>query len=198
MNAIPSEAWMEVDLRSSDSAALAALDAKFHQAVDRAVVEENARWSRPGVVTVVKELVGDRPAGSISEDAPIVRRRGGRARGRLSSGISEGSSDANLPMSLHIPAITIGGGGRVDERSRSERMVRQHRFLERDAERRAAHDCAGAVSSVVLQFCESDRDPWRAVRRVPLGDHDADEKKNVGQPDRRSTRSHRAGNQCAG
>src|SRR5262245_28371620 len=112
VNAIPSEAWMEVDLRSSDSSALAALDAKFRQAVDRATAEENARWGRPGVVTVVKELVGDRPAGSISEDAPIVATALAAARAvGLPSGLSEGSTDANIAMSLGIPAITIGGGG---------------------------------------------------------------------------------------
>jgi acetylornithine deacetylase/succinyl-diaminopimelate desuccinylase-like protein len=104
---------MEVDLRSSDPAALAALDAKLAQAVDRAAVEENTRWSRPGVITVVKELVGDRPAGSISEDAPIVATALATARAvGLPSGISEGSTDANIAMSLKIPAVTIGGGGR--------------------------------------------------------------------------------------
>src|SRR4029453_10120959 len=72
VNAIPAEAWMEVDLRSSDPGALASLDAKFQEGVDRAVAEENARWRRQGVVTVVKQLVGDRPAASISNDAPIV------------------------------------------------------------------------------------------------------------------------------
>jgi tripeptide aminopeptidase len=113
VNAIPSEVWMEVDLRSSDPAALAALDAKLAQAVDRAAVEENTRWSRPGVITVVKELVGDRPAGSISEDAPIVATALATARAvGLPSGISEGSTDANIAMSLKIPAVTIGGGGR--------------------------------------------------------------------------------------
>jgi tripeptide aminopeptidase len=113
VNAIPSEVWLEVDLRSSNSSALAALDARLRQAVDRAVIEENARWGRPGVITVVKELVGDRPAGSISEDAPIVVTALATARAvGLPSGISEGSTDANLPMSLNIPAITIGGGGR--------------------------------------------------------------------------------------
>jgi acetylornithine deacetylase/succinyl-diaminopimelate desuccinylase-like protein len=113
VNAIPTEAWMEVDLRSSDSSSLAALDAKFRQAVDRAAVEENTRWGRPGVVTVVKELVGDRPAGSISEDAPIVATALATARAvGLPSGISEGSTDANIAMSLNIPAVTIGGGGR--------------------------------------------------------------------------------------
>jgi acetylornithine deacetylase/succinyl-diaminopimelate desuccinylase-like protein len=112
VNAIPSEAWMEVDLRSADSAALSALDAKFRQAVDKAVAEENARWGSPGVITVVKDLVGDRPAGSISEDAPIVATALATARAvGLASGISEGSTDANIAMSLNIPAITIGGGG---------------------------------------------------------------------------------------
>src|SRR5262245_12143570 len=112
VNAIPSEAWMEVDLRSSDSAALSALDTKLRQAVDRAATEENTRWGRPGVITVVRELVGNRPAGSISEDAPIVATALATARAvGLPSGISEGSTDANIPMSQNIPAITIGGGG---------------------------------------------------------------------------------------
>jgi tripeptide aminopeptidase len=115
VNAIPSEAWMEVDLRSSDASALAALDARLRQTVDRAAAEENARWGRPGVVTVVKDLVGDRPAGSIAEGAPIVQAALASARATgLPVGFSEGSSDANLPMSLNIPAITIGGGGRSE------------------------------------------------------------------------------------
>jgi len=106
-------AWMEVDLRSPDPAALAALDAKFQQAVDRAVTEENARWNSPGIVTVQKALVGDRPAGSISETAPIVLTAKAVARAvGIDAAFSEGSSDSNLPMSLNIPAITIGGGGR--------------------------------------------------------------------------------------
>ena len=113
VNAIPAEVWMEVDLRSADPSALSALDAKLGQAVNRAVVEENARWGRPGVVTVVKELVGDRPAGSIAEDTPIVATALATARAvGLPSGVSEGSTDANIAMSLKIPAITIGGGGR--------------------------------------------------------------------------------------
>ena len=52
---------------------LAAVDASFQKAVDTAVVEENQRWGKPGVITVVKELVGDRPAGSTPENSPIVR-----------------------------------------------------------------------------------------------------------------------------
>ena len=103
---------MEVDLRSTDPAALAALDARFQDAVDRAVLEENTRWRRPGVVSVLKELVGDRPAASISPEAPIVLTALAVARAlNLSAEFSESSSDANLPMSLKIPAIAIGAGG---------------------------------------------------------------------------------------
>ena len=113
VNSIPFEAWIEVDMRSSDSASLAAVDATFQKAVDAAVVEENQRWGKPGVITVVKELVGDRPAGSTPENSPIVR--SGLAAATVlgfTSNLGEGSTDSNIPMSLTIPSITIGGGGR--------------------------------------------------------------------------------------
>lgn len=113
INAIPSETWMEVDLRSSDPAALAALDARFQGAVNSAVTEENARWGRPGNVTVTKELVGDRPAGSTPAGSAIVQtaQAVGKALG-LGLGLGEGSTDSNIPMSLKVPAVTIGAGGR--------------------------------------------------------------------------------------
>jgi acetylornithine deacetylase/succinyl-diaminopimelate desuccinylase-like protein len=112
VNAIPFEAWMEVDMRSSDRAALAALDGQFQAAVDAAVSEENARWGYPGEISVKKEMVGDRPAGSTPAGSAIVQTAlaVGRALGNVLV-LSEGSTDANLPMSLKIPAITIGAGG---------------------------------------------------------------------------------------
>ena len=113
VNAIPFEAWMEVDMRSSSTAALKALDAKFHAAVDEAVAEENRRWGRAGVITAAKTLVGDRPAGTTPESSAIVQTAlaVSRALG-LAPVLGEGSTDSNLPMSLKIPAITIDGGGR--------------------------------------------------------------------------------------
>ncbi len=112
VNSIPADAWMEVDMRSADSASLAALDAKFQKTIDAAVAEENERWRTPRMITVVKERVGDRPPGSTPADSPIVRTADAvhRAFG-LPFALSESSTDSNIPMSLHIPAITIGGGG---------------------------------------------------------------------------------------
>ena len=113
VNSIPAEAWMEVDLRSFDATSLAALDARFQRAVDTAVIEENDRWRSPGAITAIKERVGARPAGSTPAGSSIVRTVEAvhRALG-LRFVLSESSTDANIPMSLRIPAITIGGGGR--------------------------------------------------------------------------------------
>jgi acetylornithine deacetylase/succinyl-diaminopimelate desuccinylase-like protein len=112
VNSIPFEAWMELDLRSSDRAALTSLEQAVQRALDQAALEENSRWGRPGVVTVVKDLVGDRPAGLTPLTSPIVRiaRDSARAVG-VNAVLGEGSTDANVPMSLGIPAITIDGGG---------------------------------------------------------------------------------------
>jgi acetylornithine deacetylase/succinyl-diaminopimelate desuccinylase-like protein len=112
INSIPYSASMEMDMRSVDPRALDRVDADFRKAVDRALAEENARWNDNGRLSVSVDLVGDRPAGRTSEDSLIVREAVGvtRALGGVPT-LGAGSTDANYPMSLRIPAITIGGGG---------------------------------------------------------------------------------------
>jgi tripeptide aminopeptidase len=112
VNSIPFDAWMEVDMRSADAAALKALDAGFHKAVDRALVEENDRWNHNGRLTVEKKVVGDRPGGRVPPDSPIVQAALSvtRALG-LTTEIGEGSTDSNIAISLGIPAVTVDGGG---------------------------------------------------------------------------------------
>jgi acetylornithine deacetylase/succinyl-diaminopimelate desuccinylase-like protein len=114
VNAIASEAWMEVDLRSSDRAALATLDASLQKALDAALKEENDRWGNRGRLTVSKTTVGNRPAGRVSADAPIVQAAVSvtRALG-LPVSLDEASTDSNLAMSLGVPAITVDGGGKA-------------------------------------------------------------------------------------
>ena len=112
VNSIPFEAWMEVDMRSADQAALTALDASFHKAVDRALAEENERWSNNGRLMVEKNVVGNRPGGRAPADAPILQAAlsVSKALG-LNARVDEGSTDSNIPLSLGIPAVTIDGGG---------------------------------------------------------------------------------------
>jgi len=111
VNSIAYEAWMEVDMRSADPASLASVDAKFQKAVDDALAAENERWSH-GRLEVERKLVGDRPAGVTPESSAIVQAAlsVGRALG-LPARLGQGSTDSNIPMSLGIPAVTIGGGG---------------------------------------------------------------------------------------
>jgi acetylornithine deacetylase/succinyl-diaminopimelate desuccinylase-like protein len=113
INAIPSECWMEIDLRSSDLASLTSLDASVQNAVDEAVREENERWGSRRAIGVVKQLVGDRPPGQTPAAAPIVQSAlaAGRALG-IALSPSESSTDAGVAIQLKIPAITVGAGGR--------------------------------------------------------------------------------------
>lgn len=121
VNAIPAEAWMEIDVRSSDAAALSDLDGRIQEAIDLAVQDENRRWGRAFSVSVQRERVGNRPAGRTASSTPIVRTAEAVARTLgLVAGPSESSSDANLPMSLGIPAVAIGAGGRSYESHTSQ------------------------------------------------------------------------------
>ncbi len=112
VNAIPFEAWMEVDMRSTDAASLKAVDEKFHAAVDEAVRAEDARWNKK-VLSVETQPVGSRPAGQTPPDSPIVLAAASATRAlNLPVSLDEASTDSNVAMSRGIPAITIDGGGR--------------------------------------------------------------------------------------
>ena len=112
INAIPSEAWMEIDLRSSDGGALQALDTRVQEAVKRAADQENARWRHNGRLEVSVESIGYRPGGTISSSAPLVRTaQAVSAALGIQSVLDASSTDANIPISMGIPAITTGAGG---------------------------------------------------------------------------------------
>lgn len=114
VNSIAFEAWAEVDMRSVEKSSLDALNAKFKQAVQAALDEENLRWHDRGKISVMVDQVGNRPAGSTDPSSPIVLRAiaVNRALGLPLPEFGAASSDSNYPMSLGIPAITIGGGGK--------------------------------------------------------------------------------------
>jgi tripeptide aminopeptidase len=113
VNAIASEARMAVDMRSNSTEELLKLEASLLALVKQAVVEENARWNTDKMTVEIK-LIGDRPAGIVALDSPIVQsaQRSMTILTRAPRVTFAGSStDSNLAMSLGIPAVTIGGGG---------------------------------------------------------------------------------------
>jgi len=113
VNAIAAEARMAVDMRSDSTEELLKLEARLLDQVKQAVVEENARW-KSDKIAVETKLIGDRPAGIVAMDSPIVQatQRAVAAVTRAPRVTFAGSStDSNMAMSLGIPAVTIGGGG---------------------------------------------------------------------------------------
>ena len=103
---------MELDLRSEDPAALTALDASVQRALDAALAEEHERWGSRNQLEMERKLVGDRPAGRVPDSAPIVQAAVAATRALgLGVTLEAGSTDANYPISLGIPALTIDGGG---------------------------------------------------------------------------------------
>src|SRR5215470_11208143 len=113
VNAIAAEARMAVDMRSNSTEELLKLEARLLDLVKQAVTEENARWKTDKLSVEIK-LIGDRPAGITAADQPIVvvaRNSVNAVRGGANATLGGSSTDSNLPMSLGIPAVTIGGGG---------------------------------------------------------------------------------------
>lgn len=124
VNSIPDAIWLEVDMRSESKDELAKIDGQFLQIVEGAVSGENAaRSTAAGKISAEVKLIGDRPTGNTREDAEIVQMTAAAVRGAGYTPIlGAGSTDSNVPISLGIPAVTIGsgagGGGRahaVDE-----------------------------------------------------------------------------------
>ena len=112
VNSIAPWAWMEVDLRSTSRDELDGLDRRFRAVVDSAVTDENQRWNGRGAVTAKVDRTGFRPTGETPPDSMLLRRVVAVTEavgGSVSP--SAGSTDANMAMSVGIPALTLGSGG---------------------------------------------------------------------------------------
>ncbi len=114
VNTITPLAQMEVDMRSESAEELRRIDAAIREAIDKGVAAERARWPNSRApVTVKYDTIGIRPTGGQSDDAPIVQTawKAVEMVGWLPATVAS-STDANLPIAMGIPAITINGGGR--------------------------------------------------------------------------------------
>jgi acetylornithine deacetylase/succinyl-diaminopimelate desuccinylase-like protein len=111
INSIPSEAHAKIDLRSENPERLEHMAALLGSAMERAVEIENQRGSGGRVAGRVKEI-GSRPGGGLREDAPMVEcLRAVDAHLGIRSHLDCSSTDANIPLSLGLPAVSIGAGG---------------------------------------------------------------------------------------
>jgi len=112
INSIPFESWMEVDMRSESQLKLDEIDVVFQEAVAEGLLEENAARLEGPALTVDVERVGTRPAARSDTNAGLVEVASAALRYLGQEPTLEiSSTDANIPISLGIPAITMSRGG---------------------------------------------------------------------------------------
>lgn len=113
VNSIPFEAWMEVDMRSDDPESLKQIDAIFRESVKSALNDYNRSGVEGPPVTLELEMIGDRPSGEIPPETPLVQ-RAMAVTGffNVTPRLTRGSTNANIPISKGIPAVTLGRGGK--------------------------------------------------------------------------------------
>ncbi|HEY1904377.1 MAG TPA: M20/M25/M40 family metallo-hydrolase [Terracidiphilus sp.] len=124
VNSIPENAQASIDCRSTSPDQLLRLEVAVHRAVEDAVEHANAAAKVLGArgngapgpsfrsLEFVIEKIGDRPAARLPVDSPLLEflRAVDRHLG-LRTDLRLGSTDANIPLSLHIPALSMGAGG---------------------------------------------------------------------------------------
>ena len=113
VNVIPTSATMDIDLRSGSASELERLEEFLLTTIDRAIAAENLLRAAAGrELRRDLQLIGSRPSGETPESDPLVRNalEIGRLLG-LRTWLNRNSTDANIPISLGIPAVTIGAGG---------------------------------------------------------------------------------------
>jgi acetylornithine deacetylase/succinyl-diaminopimelate desuccinylase-like protein len=111
INSIPSEARAKIDLRSEDPERIERMSAMLTSSVERAVELENQRGSGGKILGRIKEI-GSRPGGALRADSPMLETiRAVDSHLGIRSHLDCSSTDANIPLSLGVPAVSIGAGG---------------------------------------------------------------------------------------
>ena len=106
VNALPQEAWAEVDLRSEGEEELEGLGEELLSLVRREAADHGDD------LHLEVEALGHRPAGRTPPEADLVRvAREATLRLGVEPVLASSSTDANVPMALGIAAITLGAGG---------------------------------------------------------------------------------------
>ncbi len=112
INSIPESASVLLDLRSTHPAQMRASAAELCASMRQTIDAANAENPSHLPAALIVETIGERPAAALPDDSPLLEtvRAADRHLG-LRTEVRIGSTDANLPLSLRIPAIALGGGG---------------------------------------------------------------------------------------
>ena len=117
VNSIPESAVAAVDFRSTSADELLRLEVALHRAVEDAVEFSNAQakttnGARRGRLDFSISKIGDRPAAQLPADSPILEAlHAVDRRLNIKTTVRLGSTDANIPLSLQVPSLSLGAGG---------------------------------------------------------------------------------------
>ncbi len=114
VNSVPYEARLKVDIRSESEDELTRLESALRECIAAGVRDEmdSARDRSKGKLEWKVELLGSRPGGELASDSPLLAalRAADELVGNVSR-IERSSTDANIPLSMGIDALSIGAGG---------------------------------------------------------------------------------------
>jgi tripeptide aminopeptidase len=111
INSIPTLARAKIDIRSESGSKIDEMAAMLTQCVEKAMEVENDRSTGGKVTAKIKEI-GSRPGGQLALDAPLLNcLRAADSHLGIRARLDVASTDANIPLSLGIPAVSIGAGG---------------------------------------------------------------------------------------
>jgi tripeptide aminopeptidase len=111
INSIPTQARTKLDVRSENGGKLEEISALLTACVEKALECENSRATGGRVSAKIKEI-GSRPPGKLPADAPLLQMiRAVDSHLGIRSHLDCASTDANVPLSMGVPAISIGAGG---------------------------------------------------------------------------------------
>jgi di/tripeptidase len=169
VNTIAPDAKMAIDIRSDQMEPLLETEKKILAAIDESVAEENRRWN-VSTLSAATRLIGDRRGGRTPVDSVIVE-AAVRANTHFGSKtlLSGASTDANVPMSLGIPSIVIGGGGKTGGFHALSEWIDVNRCVEGRAEltRHGARPCRRAGRDAALAREAPGTHPIGLRDRVP-------------------------------
>jgi tripeptide aminopeptidase len=112
INSVPFSSSMLIDIRSVEPYRLDEMEQLLDQSMQQALEEQNSIRRRGEALTSSLEKIGNRPSGALDPGLPLIQRAiAATELFGVAAELTRGSTDSNIPISLGIPAITIGRGG---------------------------------------------------------------------------------------
>ena len=112
VNSIPFKSSMLIDIRSIEPNRLDHMEEILYNSMQEALKEQNEMKRSGPDLTLTINKIGNRPSGIVEESVPLIQKTIAATQYMgVEPRLTIGSTDSNIPISLGVPAVTIGRGG---------------------------------------------------------------------------------------